>query len=355
MSSTGLGGPFMSRKNIESQRKLQVIQIVAALYSLIFVVAIAHGYLVLLQKENPALAYGVAVVFALTAWNLARFVGSEENGIRKYAPLFGLLLLISAMGVFNTMLAIFESRNILTEVVEDTEDRFSKLKMATQRVQEELGITAKSSAVDDQLLRLKQEINNPMNCGQGPRAMEAVQKLKELLPGFEPQSKGAGRSCLKRAELSKDYEIKVKLMKANASWNKKDLQEIITAADEAQKTLKVTKVQAANGAGAIVSVSRTLEELSPVYQKNVFALARYRNPTGIPSKLDLRQVQSIGEWSQILNLVIARIGKPTTYFYLMIAGLADWMMVYLFSLIREKRNLAPNASANGLPAINQAW
>lgn len=345
----------MALKKAEQQRKLQVIQIVAALYSAVFVVFIAKGYLILLQKSMPIFAYVVGLIFALIAWNLARFIGGEENGIKRYTPLFVLLLIISALGVFNTMLATFESKNILSEAIDESDARFNSVKLAAQRVQDKQGITERSKAVDDALTRLKQEIRNPMNCGQGPRALDAVRSLKALLPGFEPLSSGQGNGCDQKDAITAAYDAKVMQLKANASWNNAELQRIVADADASLAKLQAAKLEAATGSSAIVSVSRTLEDLAPLYQKDVLMLSRYADTAQIPAKLELKQVESIGEWSQILNLIIGRVGKASTYFYLAIAVFADWMMVYLFALIREKRGAAPTHGANAASNIKSAW
>lgn len=344
----------MALKKAEQQRKLQVIQIVAALYSAVFVVFIAKGYLILLQKSMPIFAYVVGLIFAFIAWNLARFIGSEENGIKRYTPLFVLLLIISALGVFNTMLATFESKNILQEAVADSDLRFNAIKLSAQRAQDSKGITGKSKAVDDAMERLKTEINNPLDCGQGPRAMEAIRQLSVQLPGFVPLL-GKGSGCAQKDALVAAYTEKVRQLKANASWNNADLQAIVADADASLAELQRVKAIAATGSAGLVQVGDTLEKLDGVYSNNVLRLARYADTAQMPQKLDLKQVESIGEWSQILNLIIGRVGKASTYFYLAIAVFADWMMVYLFALIREKRGATPTHGANAASNIKSAW
>jgi len=346
---------IMASKKLEQKNRLQVIQVTTALYSAVFVAFISYGYVILLQKQMPILSYLIGIIFAFIAWNIARFIGGEENGIKKYAPLFALLLTISALGVFNTMLATFESKNILHEAVTESTHRFNSVKVTAQRVQDKQGITDRSSRVNTALSRLTTEIKNPMNCGQGPAALAAMRDLSQLLPGFVPLSSGRGNGCAQADELVAAYTVKVNELRLNAAWNNKELQQIVSVSDDALAKLKIAEAQTKSGPGAILPVSRTLEDNSPIYELSVQKLERYADTRSLPKTLDLTQVESIGEWSQIVNLIIGRIGKASTYFYLLTAGFADWMMVYLFAIVRERKGVIPTHGATAASNIKSAW
>jgi hypothetical protein len=345
----------MARKGEEARRRLQVIQTTAALYSLIFVAAISYGYVVLLQGAAGWLAYVIGLVLAAIAWSLARYIGGEEGGIKKYAPLFALLLTISALGVFNTMLATFESKNILSEAVDSSYARYSKLAGAVSQAQDELGISERSAAIDAALGRLTAEIKNPMNCGQGPVAMAAISQLSDLLPGFSPLSRGNTNGCDQADALAAAYTTKVNELKAAAPWNDRDLQALALASETGLRRLKEAKGKVRDGPDAIVQVKSVLESLAPDYQAGSALLLAKNKGSNLPPTLDLRQVESIGEWSQVVNLILGRLNQASTYFYLLVAIFADWMMVYLFSLVRENKATAPNMATGQNPRIKPAW
>ena len=345
----------MTRRGDEAKGRLQIIQIIAALYSLLFVSFVSYGYFILLQGSLGGKSYLFGILIAAIAWSLARFIGGDERGIRKYAPLFALLLGISALGVFNAMLATFESKNILSEAVDSSFARYSKLGSEVRRVQDELGITERSARIDVALGRLKAEIKNPINCGQGPVAMAAIRDLSALLPGFSALSNGRENGCAQADALTNAYEDKVKELKAAATWNNANLQNLASISDVGIRRLQEAKRQVSQGPGAIVQIKSTLEALAPVYQAGVAALPADSQAGKLPPTLDLRQVESIGEWSQVINLILGRLNQPSTYFYLVVAVFADWMMIYLFALVRENRTAAPASKSGQNARIRSAW
>lgn len=84
-------------------------------------------------------------------------------------------------------------------------------------------------------------------------------------------------------------------------------------------------------------VSPQLELLNSRYRELVDRLPADDATSGLPKRLDLQSVESLGEWSQLVYLILNRWDKPTTYVYLILAGFADWMMIYLFSMVRLSR------------------
>lgn len=323
--------PVKSHENVGGSR---AVLLVTALYSLLFIFFITKGYAGLFEKTMPVFGYVAGLVFAVIAWSIAKIIGSDEGGIRKYKPLFALLLLISALGIFNALFSILESRPILEETVKDSQQRFAAVKLTAQRAQEKRGITDRLGAVDNALSQLTAEIKNPMKCGQGPKAMEAVGKLSSLLPGFVPLASGTGAGCDQADAVVAAYTSKVSQLKANASWNTPELQAVVANSEAAIAKLDKAELKAVEG--SIPAVSRILGEVDPVYSASVLTLQRYDDGTRLPTDLDLVQMKSIGEWSQILNLVIGRIGEPSTYVYFAVAVFADWMMIYFFALLRVK-------------------
>jgi hypothetical protein len=343
----------MAVKNYEDVGSRRAILVGTALYSLLFIYFITSGYAQLFQKTMPFFGYVAGLIFAIIAWSIAKIIGSDEGGISKYKPLFALLLLISALGIFNALFSILESRPILEETVKDSNQKFSAVKIAAQRAQEKRGITERLAAVDDALSQLTAEINNPMKCGQGPKAMEAVGKLAALLPGFEPLASGTGAGCDQASAVVSAYTSKVSQMKANAAWNNPELQAVVANSEAAIAKLDKAKLKAVEG--SVPAVSRILDEVDPVYSASVLTLQRYDGGGSLPAELDLVQMKSIGEWSQILNLIIGRISKPSTYVYFAVAVFADWMMIYFFALLRGKSRGFQNRGSRATPNFRAPW
>ena len=343
----------MATKKSEEANKLRAVQLGTALYSLLFMYFVARGYIHLFEKTMPVFGYAAGAIFALIAWNLAKIIGSEEGGIRKYRPLFALLLLISALGIFNALFTILESKPILQETVKDSRQKFAAVKMAAQRAQDKRGITERVNAIDDALFQLNTEIKNPMKCGQGPKAMEAIEKLTSLLPGFVPLANGAGAGCRQAEAVVAAYTAKVAQLKSSAKWNNADLQSVVENVDASIGKLDKAKLKADEG--SIAEVAKILGEVEPIYSESVSSLQRYNDDDALPADLDLVQMKSIGEWSQILNLVIGRIGYTSTYLYFAIAVFADWMMIYFFNLLREKGGSVSSRRSRSRAEVTTPW
>lgn len=343
----------MAVKSDEDEGRSRAITLGTALYSLLFIYFITSGYAQLFQKTMPFFGYVAGLVFAIIAWSIAKIIGGDEGGIKKYKPLFALLLLISALGIFNALFSILESRPILEETVKDSHQKFAAVKITAQRAQEKGGITDRLSAVDDALKQLTDEITNPMKCGQGPKAMEAIRKLTALLPGFAPLASGAGAGCEQAGEVVAAYTSKVSQLKANAAWNNPELQAVVAKSEAAIAKLDQAELKAAEG--SIPAVSRILGEVDPIYSESVLTLQRYNDGDRLPADLDLVQMKSIGEWSQILNLIIGRIGKPSTYVYFAVAVFADWMMIYFFALMRGKTGISASRRSRETSNFRAPW
>ena len=332
------------------------IAIGTVVYALVFMCGITYGYAELFQKTMPFFGYVVGLLLAILALMIAKTIGDEgtvQAGIKKYKPLFALLLIISALGIFNTLFSMLETKPILEETVKDSQQKFAAVKITAQRAQEKAGINQRISAVDVALRQLTDEITNPMKCGQGPKAMEAIRKLTALLPGFVPLAIGAGAGCDQADAVVAAYTSKVSQLKANANWNNSELQAVVQNSNAAISKLNKAEQKALEG--SISAVSRILGEIDPVYSASVLTLQRYTDGDSLPADLDLVQMKSIGEWSQILNLIIGRVDRASTYIYFSIAVFADTMMIYFFALVGGKPGINRSRTSRVTSNFRAPW
>jgi hypothetical protein len=340
---------------VEQIRKHRNAQIIAALYSILFVVVIGSGYYLLFSK-NPFFAALIATVMATIAWFLARLVGNEENGIRRYAPLFVLLLLISAVGVFNSLMLNLEGRRIFAEAISDSVDQYTALQTAAVRARTDRGIGAKIERVAQLQDALIREINNPLNCGQGPEARRLIGALQQELPGFTPLS-SPGVDCSKNEQVISDYRERIADLVQGAQWNSPDLGAVLVGSERAK--LKLQELSRSSSTmlppSLLGQIAPELETLDVAYRADRERLARQGvDVSNVPSRLPLSEVESLGEWSQLLNLMIDRLDKLSTYIYIALAFFFDWMMVYLFGLIRSSRPRR-SSTLNQSAALQRAW
>ena len=348
-------GNIVSNARLERQRAHRTAQMIAGLYSVIFCGTIWFGYYLLFQK-NIFAAVVLATVFAATAWSLARYIGGEPNGIRRFAPLFAMLLVISAVGVFNSLMLNLEGRRIFAETIEDSIDHFTLLESAAAGEIARRGIAAHIEQVNNLESALTREINNPLNCGQGPVAARIIEQLKQELPGFQPLS-STGVNCSKNDKVVADYQSRIAELVDNAPWNNPDL--VAVREDAGSEKTQLEKLESSTqgmfAPGLLRVAAPQLEGADVRYREDREKLARQGSDVSpISPKLNLDQINSLGERSQLLNLIIDRLNKVSTYVYLALAVFFDWMMVYLFGLVRlnrGRRSQAPQTSGS----LQGAW
>jgi hypothetical protein len=345
----------VSTARLDRQRALRTAQIIAGLYSAIFLGTIWFGYYLLFQKDI-LLALFLATVLALTAWFLARYVGSEPNGIRRFLPLFIMLLIISAVGVFNSLMLNLEGRHIFAETIEGSIDQFTQLESTASKALVQRGVADHLGRVNDLEGALTSEIKNPLNCGQGPVAQRIISQLKDELPGFQELS-STGIDCSKNDQVIADYHAKIAQLVDTAPWNRPDLMAVRRdAGEQKDKLQKLASSTQGMFAPTLLRVAApALQNADDNYRADRDKLSRQDvDVSGLPSKLNLDQINSLGEWSQLLNLIIDRLNKISTYVYLALAGFFDWMMVYLFGLVRLNRGSKGGVRA-GSGSLQGAW
>lgn len=210
----------MSYASNERRSTFRGAQVIAFLYSILFFSLIASGYYLLFQ-DNVFLAITASVLFSLMAWWSARQIGLSKGGIRAHIPLFILLLLISAVGVFNSLMLNLEGRRIFVETIEDSQSRFDQV---SKRAATELAKGGTSSPlarmqrVESLKAALFSEIRNPLNCGQGPEARKILASLGEELADFRPLS-NPRVDCSQNVKVIEDYERKIGELVERAPWS----------------------------------------------------------------------------------------------------------------------------------------
>ncbi len=339
----------------DREASFRTIQVAALLYSILFVGLIGFGYY-LLFANTPALGAFLGIVLAALAWSIARFLGNEDQGIKRYAPLFVFLLLISAVGVFNNLMLTFEGKKIFTEAVNNAEDQYDQLATSFSATPEKIkAVEPRVRTVFEALSNLEREITNRANCGQGPAALERINELKQLLPGFRELTRPAGNPCARLDELVQSYRESVNGLIASTPWYIEaeygawaiDRQRLLSANSgsiaKAKQSLAEVRsdVNSSTGATLITQAKPRLEAFDTEYRQSLATVTKYVDTKTLPRELDLLSVRSVGEWSQLPNLIFDRLDKATTYLYPALAIFADWLMVYLFALVRARRVRAP--------------
>jgi hypothetical protein len=329
--------------------RYQSNQVLLFVFSLIFIAIIFYGYFNLFAGSGVFLAVVGASVISVFAWYLARVIGTSPGGLRKNMVLFIPLAVVSAAGVYNSLMLYLEGNRIVADTVAESQSHFDRLESAAERTLRESGATARRNRVNTQAEALYSEIRNPLNCGQGPEARRLVAGLQRDLPGFMPLS-NPGQNCERNEEVITDYRERINGLVAGAEWNNPELNGVIRRSREARGGLEELRTDVSQNF-APTMLRRTLASLErhdSTYRELRHRMSQHMPVRDLPGSLHLTEVQSLGNAFKLPALFIERLDELSTYIYLLIALSFDLLMVHLFeraSAHRVRRPAAANFAA----------
>lgn len=328
------------------------MQVLLLVFSLIFFFIISYGYFNLLLGSGVFLAFVGGAVMAIFAWYLARVIGTSPGGIKKNYVLFIPLLIISATGVFNSMMVYLEGGRIISDAATSSQDNFANLERVAETGLAERGVTARVGRINSLRDALFSEIRNPLNCGQGPEARRIISELQRELPGFQPLSNPA-RNCERNEEVISDYRSRIDGLTERASWNNADLRAVIAGSEKARGAIDAIRSQVSTNYSPMMlkPILNALEEQDVQYRDLRFRLSKYVDVRSLPPALHLSEAQSLGNAFKLPALFVERLDEPATYAYLAIAVGFDYLMVYLFELVASNRRRRRTTSV----AVGGAW
>lgn len=339
----------MNTTKAEQASRYRSIQVLLLVFSLIFMTIIAYGYFHLLVSLGYFLAFTGALVIAVFAWYLARVVGTSPGGLRGNLVLFIPLAVVSAAGVYNSLMLYMEGNRIVADTVVESQERFTALETAADAKLRESGATARVNRVNTAAEALYSEIRNPVNCGQGPEARRHIETLQRELPGFAPLS-NPGQSCSRNEDLLNDYRQRIAGLLARADWNNPVLNDLLTRSRQARNTLDQLRASVTtNYAPAMLQRTlSTLEEQDAAYRDLRHRLSQQVDVRDVPEGLHLSEVQSLGNAAKLPGLFIERLDQPATYVYLLVALGFDLLMVHLFEMAAANGRRRAPSTANSL-------
>lgn len=363
--SGATGAGMNDRDGADSPRQYNNLLFIVLAYSMIFIAVLFNGYYHLFYVKGLFVAGVIALILALIAWGLGKYIGSSPGGLKGNLPLFAMMLILSAAGVFNSLMLNLEGKRIFEETVDKASERYRDLSIyATGNMRDE-DIERKIANVNSLAKSLAEEIRNVRNCGEGPEARKILDSIARELPGFTVLS-GAGRDCAQAEQIIRAYQEQIQerlynhqdLVRLNYRGLIEARDQIVAGEKTAQNKLAGIRRDINEGQGLLSVVRPRLEEVATEYQAQAISatkLSRSARAEALPTTLDMASVRNLGEWSQVLNLLISRLDKPQTYVYLFLALFADWMLVHLFALLSAQRSrLAPKKRTLDR-TVNNPW
>lgn len=328
----------MSSNKAAQVSKYRSIQIALTLFSVLFVAIIAYGYFNLLRDFGWFLAALFGGIIAALAWYLARLAGTSEDGSRINWILVLPLFIISAAGVYNSMMVFLEGGQVLQDTASESQEQFGQLEVAAQTELAASGVADRANKVYTLRDALFSEIANPLNCGQGPEARRLIAELRRELPGFQPLS-SPSRDCSQNDAVLEDYRQRIDDLVDRASWNNAALSAVARESAAARQRLSELRAEISKSYSpqGIQQISGIFEGFQNDYRELHFRLGKETNVDDIPGDLPIVAAQSLGNVYKLPALIMSRIGEASTTVYFLFALGFDLFLVYLFQLAARTR------------------
>ena len=357
----------MSTANSETNRKHIGYMLVTGLIALLYSALLLHGYFNLLISKWGGVASGLFALFVtILALILAGFIG-QHDGLRRNKVLFVVLLLVSAVGVFNSLMLTAQGEQIFRDETERAATEFQNLSQTANKHLLNEQADGFISEVNSLKQALAQEMRNPVNCGEGPAAANIMAQLKAKLPTFTKLS-GGFKDCAKVEKIIPMYDAQID----KALWSAPILvsshyQDIYAAkqkvlAAEKQSNQYVGEIMADIQAGEnlLTVVRPKLEIMSLNYRQTAQELLPFlpkEVQSSVHPQLDLTAVRSLGDPIKFVNLIISRLSDPLTWVFLIVALLLDSLLVWLFFQTHSAgKNTRPARKSPEAPSlVNNPW
>jgi len=321
---------------------------------ILFIAIIALGWRGMFSADNEkALGIVVGLVVALIATALAYATGAEKRTFTGVSlAYFFILFNISSIGTLNAFFLLFQAENVVREEANNASTAVVALRdVGTARILTTEADDLKNK-VDSRWRSLREELRNPVLCGQGPEAKRRVEELRELLPDFklmaQPRRTGRGAptgtgtaiaSCDGIEGVIDSYQTTVDKLLLNHPISVAAAAKIAARKrirDEADALLldikKVHHGLTENSGffiakGGLFTVAEKYAELRQELSANVQSVNDVKD---FPANLDLANVAAIGNIGEVIPFILRRLSEVTTYVYILIAFFLDFSVIQAF-------------------------
>jgi hypothetical protein len=342
-----------SRKRAQGADRAAMVGLLAV--GVIFSLIVGSGWSRLFMNTGVFISLVLGVLFALVALGLSYYVASarEESGRITLAAVLPFLLLfcLSALGTLNTLFMTFQGTQVMRSELTAAYEHVIKLREVIKTKLDSSGVQQFRSDAEEKWARLKEEIENPTRCGQGPVAAVRLAELQRVLPNFQLL---AGLGCTNATASLPRYEARVKelIERAPAVQQGKPLAEMVLRAD-----------------GIVASINSAQSELSAPFALNEvkahvadantkFAVLRQEAEavmpgafTGVPKALDTFQTTALGNVGQVIPFMLARLSDPATYVFFFAALVLDLAMVAAFARVIRREPSRTRFTAGAAPEM----
>jgi hypothetical protein len=247
---------------------------------------------------------------------------------------FIVLLVISALGTMNTMFMGTQQSGVLGDAISRTTRSLQQLE---SKIDEKLATPSyDQQRTDIQLLReqFEMELRNKANCGFGAQASRRFRDLQVALPKLVPLSIGSG-ACTNVEAVIADYKRAVERLTDDLPnpETKKRFQhrnDLIFKIKEATKAITEMKDKSVSLSKAIA-----VPALTAAWTIYAQALSEAELIAGssfdLPTKIEEKNIQGMGNITQIIPLMISQFDSPVTYVIIAAAVFFDILLIEFFA------------------------
>lgn len=323
----------------------------------LFITIVGFGWTRMLASTGWFISAAMGFGLALIALSLAYYVASSKDEAGRWTSTavlpFLILFCMSALGTLTTLFTQFQSQQIIKAELTAAYEHVIKLR-DTAKVKLDTSESVKFRAdATEKWERLKDEIENPARCGQGPVANMRLQALQSVLPNFQLLS---GLSCESAKSAVTGYEKKVHeliekspvVLQAKPIEAKRDaivkqsdviVQQLSAAQSEISSAYSLNEVRAhVSDTGTKFAVVRQEAEAAA---PGAFA--------GIPKELDMFQTFAIGNLGLVIPFMLSRLSDAATYIFFVIALIFDLAMVSAFTRIVRRSHHGSQRPGSPMP------
>jgi hypothetical protein len=325
--------------------------------SILFAFVVGRGWKTLFSAYGSAGSWTAAIVLVVIALSLCWAIASERvhhpNAIATVAAYLFFLINISALGTINTLFLQFQGSSVVRAEIDKAIITITKLKSEGLALIDTRDYDEYERQVGKLMLDLRQEIESPVNCGQGPKALEIINEIKRLVPGFQPLN--LGNNCqnfdnkVRVDQVISTYRTKIEegkklspiyVAKKNEILAKREIE--AAALEMASKIERIPRSITSDS--ELYAARNDLEAVAQSYlghRQELAARARGQDKS-IPETIDISSIAALGNIGQVIPFIISRLNELATYIYVLIAILLDVAVILAF-----KRVILPASRVNG--------
>jgi len=318
-------------------------QLATLMASLIYVAIMIHGYFNMFVSTVGSAVAAVAIAMSITllAWLLAKLI-AMHGGVKGNFALFIPLVMVSAAGIFNSMMLSTQGETIFREAVDEADGSFRTIELESARLLQNSEAENIIGRVRNLETAFVQEMRNPVNCGHGAAAGKTFAELKSILPQLTILSGNKDCSSIERVIPLYQQQIEDGLGKHPVVLRYKSIYqaraEIKELAANGAEDTKRALAAIESGSNYIIHVKPILEKISREYKNTAQLLKDNLSPEQarqVKQELNFDAVRSVGDVVKFPKLIVSRLNDVLMYFILIFSVCIDWFLVYLMRRTKE--------------------